>query len=98
MPESTWWLYLLECRGGGIYVGIAQDVEARFRRHAAGHGALYTRIKPPLRVLASRGFPDRRSAARAEAAMKRLKPTEKWRLARVLAAGLPLTQDELPQP
>lgn len=87
MPEA-WWLYIIECDGGGLYVGIAKDVEARFRRHAAGQGALYTRINRPLRVLASKGFPDRCSAARAERAMKRLTPGEKWRWARVLAGDL----------
>lgn len=89
-----WWLYLLECRGGGIYTGIAKDVEARFRQHAAGKGAKYTQINPPLRVLASQHFVDHRSAARAEAAMKRLKPHEKWQWVRVLAAGLPFIPDE----
>lgn len=89
-----WWLYLLECRGGGIYTGIAKDVEARYRQHAAGKGAKYTRINPPLRMLASQHFPDHRSAAQAEAAMKRLKPQEKWVWARVLAAGLRFAPEE----
>jgi predicted GIY-YIG superfamily endonuclease len=24
----TWWLYVLECRGGVLYTGIARDVDA----------------------------------------------------------------------
>lgn len=89
-----WWLYLLECRGGGIYTGIAKDVEARFQQHAAGKGAKYTQINPPLRVLASQLYPDHRSAAWAEAEMKRLKPREKWVWARALAAGLHFSPKE----
>lgn len=92
MPDH-WWLYLLECRGGGIYTGIAKDVQVRYQRHAAGRGARYTRINPPVQLLASQCYPDHRSAAKAEAAMKRLTPSEKWRWARLLAAGLPFTPD-----
>ena len=81
MPSpKTWWVYMLACRGGGIYVGMTLDVEARYRKHAAGKGAAYTRMNPPLRLLAQWAHPDRRSAAQAERAMKRLKPSEKWRL------------------
>ena len=39
---GIWHLYLLDCTGGGIYVGIAKDVDARFAEHLAGCGALKT--------------------------------------------------------
>jgi len=81
LPEArSWWVYMIACRGGGIYVGMALDVEARYRKHAAGRGAAYTRMNPPVRLLAKWVYPDRRSAAQAERAMKRLKPLEKWSL------------------
>ena len=67
-----WHLYLLECTGGGIYIGIAKDVDARYAEHAAGKGALYTRLFPPLRILGVKTFPDHRSAAQAERAFKKL--------------------------
>ncbi|RPE77223.1 GIY-YIG nuclease family protein [Vulcaniibacterium tengchongense] len=72
-----WYVYLLECRGGRIYTGIATDVARRCAQHAAGTGARYTRAHPPQRLLASFGFPDRSSASRAEAAIKRLTPARK---------------------
>ena len=37
----------------------------------------YTKMNPPLRIIARQRFPDRRSAAQAEYAMKRLTPLEK---------------------
>jgi len=90
-----WFLYLLECRDGSIYTGIAVDVQARFLRHASGKGARYTRSRPPRRVLAVVAYPDRSSALRAEHAMKRLSALDKrrfclqrdqlWRLAREMA-------------
>lgn len=67
-----WFLYLLLCRNGSLYAGISNDVEARYRAHAAGRGARYTRANPPLRLLGSRAYPDRAAASRAEWALKRL--------------------------
>lgn len=49
--EGSWWLYVLECRGGVLYTGIAKDVDARYAAHAAGKGAKFTRMNPPVRVL-----------------------------------------------
>ncbi len=69
---ARWFLYLLECRNGSYYAGISTDVQARFAAHLAGKGARYTRANPPLRVLASRAFPDRASASRAEWQLKQL--------------------------
>ena len=33
---SDWHLYLLRCRDGSLYAGIATDVDRRFREHLAG--------------------------------------------------------------
>ncbi|WP_080426890.1 GIY-YIG nuclease family protein [Burkholderia ubonensis] len=86
-PETeTWWLYLLLCSDNSIYVGIAKDADARFEMHRHGRGARYTRIHPPVRLLARQPFPDYRSAAQAERATKRLTPVQKRELARSLGA------------
>lgn len=73
----SWFVYLLECRGGSVYTGIATDVAARYAAHAAGRGARYTRANPPLRLLATFACADRGIASRAEAALKRLDATQK---------------------
>ena len=67
-----WYLYLLLCRNGAWYAGITNDLDARFRAHANGTGARYTRANPPVRMLGSRAYPDRAAASRAEWAIKRL--------------------------
>ena len=69
--SDGWHLYLLRCRDGSLYAGIATDIERRFRQHAAGKGAKYTRAHPPDCVLGSSRYPDRGSALRAECALKR---------------------------
>ncbi len=69
---SPWSLYLLECRNGSYYAGITNNVAARLAAHACGKGARYTRANPPARLLATRAYPDRASASRAEWALKQL--------------------------
>ena len=49
----SWFVYLIECRDGSLYTGIAVDVAKRYAQHAAGKGARYTRSHPPLRLLGS---------------------------------------------
>lgn len=79
----SWYVYLIECRGGSIYTGIAVDVAARYAAHAAGRGARYTRSRPPLRLLAVFEVADRSAALREELRIKRLSAEAK----RTLIAG-----------
>jgi len=65
-------LYLLECKGGSFYAGIAVDVHKRFAQHCAGKGAAYTRARPPVRILGHCEFPTRSDALKAEYAVKQL--------------------------
>jgi putative endonuclease len=81
-------VYLIECRGGGIYTGIALDVEKRYQQHMNGKGARYTRMNPPVRLLARRAYPDHRSAAQAEFTIKGLSCLEKWRWAAACAQNV----------
>jgi putative endonuclease len=82
--SQPWFLYLIQCRGGAIYTGIARNVSARYAAHVAGTGARYTRANPPQRLLVQVEFPDQRAASRAESATKRLTAGEKRALIRVL--------------
>lgn len=77
MHDMAWCVYLLQCRDGSLYTGITVDVQRRFAQHLAGKGARYTRAHPPQRIVAVIEQPDRSSATRAEAAIKRLSPAQK---------------------
>lgn len=77
LADRPWFVYLLECRDGSLYTGIAVDVEKRFAAHRAGTGARYTRAHPPLRVIGTRACVDRPQALRLEYALKRLRPAMK---------------------
>lgn len=76
---STWWLYVLECRGPVFYTGIAKDVDARFQAHLNGTGARFTRSRPPIRILAKAPMTTKAGALRAEHALKQLSRAEKLR-------------------
>jgi putative endonuclease len=73
----AWFVYLIECRDGSIYTGIAVDVDARYAAHKSGKGARYTRSHPPQRLLAVIEYPDRSAASKAEYQIKLLSPREK---------------------
>ncbi|MEP7181614.1 MAG: GIY-YIG nuclease family protein [Betaproteobacteria bacterium] len=76
-PPARWHVYLIECRDGSIYTGIAVDVLARYAAHAAGKGARYTRSHPPRRLLKVIACADRSEALRTEHSMKKLTAAEK---------------------
>ncbi len=76
----AWYVYLIECRDGSIYTGIAVDVAARYAAHLSGKGARYTRSHPPQRLLAAIEYADRSAASKAEYQIKRLSPGDKREL------------------
>jgi putative endonuclease len=79
----AWFVYLIECKDGSIYTGIAIDVAARYAAHKSGKGARYTRSHPPRRLLGAIAYPDRSAASKAEYRIKRLRPQEKRELGRL---------------
>lgn len=71
---------MIECRGGGIYTGIAKDVQARYGQHLKGKGAKYTKMNPPIRLLYQEKFPNHKAAASEECKIKKLSRAEKLKL------------------
>jgi putative endonuclease len=83
----SWYVYLIECRDGSIYTGIAVDVDARYAAHVGGKGARYTRSHPPKRLLKVVACADRSEAAKTEYALKRLSAAAKREFCRRRAGG-----------
>jgi putative endonuclease len=79
---QCWWLYLLVCRDGRTYAGVATDVAARFAAHSSGKGAKFTRSNPPVGVLGAQSFASKSEAFKAEAALKKLDRTQRLAWAR----------------
>lgn len=76
----TWWVYLLRCKGGTLYCGIALDVEARLKQHQDGKGAKYTRGREPLAVVYREACATKATALRRERLIKRMSRAAKLRL------------------
>lgn len=79
--KRQWYVYLLVCRNGKIYTGIALDVAERYAQHVAGTGARYTRANPPQRLLVKFRCRDQSDASKLEYAIKRLSASDKHELA-----------------
>jgi putative endonuclease len=75
----TYSLYIVECRDGTYYTGIATDVARRLLEHngAKGKGARYTAPRRPVSLVYQAEFPSRSAASKEEARIKRLTRSEK---------------------
>jgi putative endonuclease len=78
-----YFVYLLKCKDGSIYTGITTDVKRRIKEHKSGKGAHYTAWKGVSKLLYTEEQPDRSSATKREAAIKRWPRKKKLQLARV---------------
>lgn len=72
-------VYMLRCGDGSLYTGWTNDFEKRLAAHRSGKGAKYTRGRGPLEPVYLEFMPDKASAVRREAAIKKL-PSQKKRL------------------
>jgi len=70
---QNWFVYILRCGDGSLYVGISNNVTERVKRHNAGKGAAYTRSHLPVVLLWTE------AAASESAARKREAQIKKWR-------------------
>jgi len=77
---ARWFCYLLQCADGSLYTGITPALERRVTRHNDGSASKYTRTRRPVRLVWSEPWPDRATASRREAAIKRLPRSEKLAL------------------
>lgn len=66
-----WYVYILECGDRSLYVGTTTNVVRRVGEHQAGIASAYTHARRPVRVVYQEPHPDRASAQRREAEVKR---------------------------
>jgi putative endonuclease len=75
-------IYILECRGGSLYTGIAQNVSRRFQEHKTGKGGRYTRSHPAKKIVYSEPHKNKSFALKREIQIKKLSRREKMKLIR----------------
>ena len=79
---KSYFVYMLLCNDGSYYTGYTSNVLSRFERHKKGHGARYTRMRQPRKIVYLQKFSTRRAAMRRELQMKTLSHDQKLDLAR----------------
>ena len=74
VPEvrRAWQVYILRCVDDTLYTGITIDLEKRLDAHERGVAAKYTRHRRPVRLAYREPQPDRGSALKREAALKKM--------------------------
>jgi putative endonuclease len=77
---SAAWVYVLRCGDGSLYTGWTNDLDKRLVRHADGKASRYTASRLPIELAAAWVMPDRSSAMREEARIKRLPRAAKLEL------------------
>ncbi len=78
---AQWYVYIVRCRDGSFYTGIATDVERRIDEHNSGNnGAKYTRSRRPVTLIHKEACADRSAALKREIAIKKMKRREKTAL------------------
>ena len=78
--QEPWSLYILRCKDGTFYTGIAKDLEKRIQAHNTGKGAKYTRTRRPVDLLYQESCKNRTQALVRECAIKALPRKKKEEL------------------
>jgi putative endonuclease len=69
---QNWYVYIVKCRDGSLYTGIAADVERRIADHLAGRGAKYLRGRGPLKLVFKKQVGRKGEALKVERRIKHL--------------------------
>jgi putative endonuclease len=74
---KDWYVYIVRCRDGSLYTGIAKDVQSRVSQHNEGRGATYTRTRLPVELVYQEDSMTHSEALVREAEIKRLPRSKK---------------------
>ena len=76
-----YFVYILECSDGSLYVGCTNDIQKRLKEHNESKcGAHYTKIRRPVTLKYQETFETLNEARRREFEIKRLKREKKLSL------------------
>lgn len=85
-----YFVYILECADGTLYVGSTNNLEKRLHEHnELKSGAHYTKIRRSVRLKYSEPASSLSEARKREAALKRLKREEKMKLVARMSPATP---------
>jgi putative endonuclease len=73
MTAKIWFVYIIRTSDGQLYTGITTDIQRRWQEHSSGKGgARYFRARKPESLCLVEEHPDRSSASKREAEIKKL--------------------------
>lgn len=75
-----WHVYMLKCKGGGLYTGITSDIKRRLEQHNRAKASKYTRAHLPVKLVYSKQCNCKSKALKREAQIKKLTRKEKLSL------------------
>ena len=70
MAVEIWFCYMVRCRDGSLYVGIATDPAERLKRHNWGVGPVFTARRRPVELIWSERCDSSAAARRREREIK----------------------------
>jgi len=78
-----YFVYILTCSDGSFYTGITSNIEKRLKQHNGilKGGSTYTRSRRPVKLKYFEKLNNKSQALKREAEIKKLKKTEKEKLA-----------------
>ena len=91
-----WYLYIVRCRHGSLYTGIATDVESRLADHRANKGSKYLRGRGPLKLVFKKQIGEKGRALKIEHKVKNLPRHKKEALIKTGAGIDALLSDRKP--
>jgi putative endonuclease len=80
MP-APYWVYILHCADGSLYVGETSCIAERLQQHHEGRGSLHTSSRLPVTLIYSEEHSTEPSACRRERQIKRWTREKKLALA-----------------
>ena len=74
---EQWTVYMLRCKDGTLYTGIAKDIKKRIKQHNDGKGSKYTQNRRPVKIVYKENKMGRGNALIREAEIKQYSKEKK---------------------
>ena len=81
LAADSWHVYIVRCRDGSLYTGVAKDLSRRIAAHnSPKDGAKYTRPRQPVKLAYAEPVATRSEACKREYRIKKLTLSGKQKL------------------
>lgn len=77
MCSDKFYTYIILTEKNTLYCGYTNDLKKRFEQHKSGHGAKYTRVFKPVKIVYFAEFDTKSDAMKQEAFIKKMNRKEK---------------------